>query len=42
MWITYKQGRDAVTGWFLSVKAAMRRKKTAVVETVRYQRKKKK
>jgi hypothetical protein len=32
---TYKVGRDATTGRFIPVKAAKRRKKTAVVETIR-------
>ena len=32
---TYKVGRDAKNGQFISVKAAMRRKSTAVVETMR-------
>lgn len=32
---TYKVGRDAETGRFLPVDVAKRRKKTAVVETVK-------
>lgn len=32
---TYKVGRDAATGKFIPVKVAERRKKTAVVETVK-------
>jgi hypothetical protein len=32
---TYKIGRDAETGKFIPVKEAQRRKKTAVVETVK-------
>ncbi len=32
---TYKVGRDAGTGRFIPVKVAKRRKKTAVVETVK-------
>lgn len=32
---TYKVGRDAGTGRFISVAEAQRRKKTAVVETVK-------
>ena len=32
---TYKVGRDAGTGRFITVKAAERRKKTAVVETIK-------
>jgi hypothetical protein len=31
---TYKRGRDAGTGKFISVKTAERRKKTAIVERV--------
>ena len=33
--IEYKVGRDAETGQFISVKEAERRKKTAVVETIK-------
>jgi len=32
---TFKRGRDAGTGRFIPVKVAQRRKKTAIVETVR-------
>ena len=32
---TYKRGRDAITGKFIPVKTAQRRKKTAIVETVK-------
>ena len=32
---TYKVGRDAETGQFIQVKEAERRKKTAVVETMK-------
>lgn len=32
---TFKRGRDAGTGRFLTVKEAKRRKKTAIVETVK-------
>ena len=32
---TYQRGRDAKTGRFIPVKVAMRRKRTAVVETVK-------
>ena len=32
---TYKVGRDAGTGRFITVKEAKRRKKTAVVETMK-------
>jgi len=32
---TYKVGRDAGTGRFITVKSAERRKKTAVVETIK-------
>ncbi|MFC2150797.1 hypothetical protein ACFLQV_04775 [Calditrichota bacterium] len=32
---THKVGRDAETGRFIPVKEAERRKKTAIVETVR-------
>ncbi len=32
---TFKVGRDASTGKFIPVKQAQRRKKTAVVETIR-------
>ena len=32
---TYKVGRDAGTGKFIPVKEARRRKKTAVVETIK-------
>ena len=32
---TYKVGRDAGTGRFIPVKTAERRKKTAVVETIK-------
>jgi len=39
---TRKVGRDAGTGRFIPVKAAERRKKTAVVETIRPGRKKRK
>ena len=30
-----KRGRDAITGQFIPVKEAKRRKKTAIVETVK-------
>lgn len=33
---TRKIGRDAGSGRFISVKEAQRRKKTAVVETIKY------
>ena len=36
---TYKVGRDAITGQFITVKEAERRKKTAVVETMPRKRK---
>jgi hypothetical protein len=39
---TRKIGRDAETGEFISVKAAKRRKKTAVVESVPVRKPKKK
>ena len=32
---SYKVGRDAITGQFITVKEAKRRKKTAIVETVK-------
>ncbi len=32
---TFKVGRDAGTGRFITVKDAQRRKKTAVVETIK-------
>jgi len=32
---SYKVGRDASTGQFITVKEAERRKKTAVVETIK-------
>lgn len=32
---TYKVGRDAKTGKFITVKEAQRRKKTAIVETIK-------
>ena len=32
---THKVGRDASTGQFITVKEAQRRKKTAIVETIR-------
>ncbi len=32
---TYKVGRDANTGKFITVKEAVRRKKTAIVETIK-------
>lgn len=32
---TYKVGRDAGTGKFMPVKAAQKKKKTAIVETMR-------
>ena len=32
--ITYKVGRDALTGQFIPVEVAERRKKTAIVETI--------
>ena len=37
---TFKVGRDAETGKFIKVKEAERRKKTAVVETIRKKPKK--
>jgi len=36
---TFKVGRDAGTGKFITVKQAQRRKKTAVVETIRKKKK---
>jgi len=36
---TFKVGRDAGTGRFITVKKAQRRKKTAVVETIRKRKK---
>ncbi len=33
--VTFKVGRDAGTGKFISVKTAQRRKSTAVVETIK-------
>lgn len=38
---TFKVGRDAKTGRFISCKEAERRKKTAVVETIKRPKKKK-
>jgi len=38
--ITYKVGRDAGTGLFITVKEARRRKKTAVVVTIKRCKKK--
>jgi len=38
---TYKRGRDAITGQFIKVKEAERRKRTAIVETVKKKPKKK-
>jgi len=38
---THKRGRDAGTGKFIPVKEAERRKKTAVVETIKTPNKKK-
>lgn len=35
---TYERGRDAETGRFIPVEEAKRRKKTAIVETVRKKR----
>ncbi|MDP8217163.1 MAG: hypothetical protein P9M03_00345 [Candidatus Theseobacter exili] len=35
-----KRGRDAITGEFIPVKEARRRKKTAVVETIKPRKKK--
>jgi len=32
---TFKVGRDAITGRFITVAAARRRKKTAIVETMK-------
>ena len=32
---TFKIGRDAITGRFISVKEALRRPKTTVVETIK-------
>jgi hypothetical protein len=32
---TFKRGRDAITGQFLTVATATRRKRTAIVETVK-------
>lgn len=32
---TYKRGRDAENGQFITVQEAKRRKKTAIVETVK-------
>ena len=32
---SYKVGRDAINGQFITVKEAKRRKKTAVVETIK-------
>jgi len=37
---TWKRGRDAKTGQFIPLKDAMRRKKTAIVETIRPRKKK--
>jgi hypothetical protein len=34
-----KIGRDAGTGWFIPVEEARRRKKTAIVETIRKRKK---
>ncbi len=34
--VTRKVGRDAETGQFLPVEVAERRKRTAVVETIKY------
>ena len=39
---TRKIGRDAGTGEFITVKEAQRRKKTAIVETVKIGKRKKK
>ncbi len=39
---TRKVGRDAKTGQFISVKEAKRRKSTAVVETIKIKKKRKK
>lgn len=33
--VTFKVGRDAETGIFIPVKDAKRRKKTAIVETIK-------
>ena len=38
---TFKVGRDAKTGRFITCKEAKRRKKTAVVETIKIPKKKK-
>lgn len=32
---TFKIGRDAITGKFISIAEARRRKKTAIVETIK-------
>lgn len=42
MWVTYRRGRDAITGWFIPIAEALKRKRTAVVERIRYWRKTKK
>ena len=39
---TFKVGRDAATGRFIPVKEAQRRKKTAIVETIKLPKKKSK
>jgi hypothetical protein len=36
---TFKVGRDAKSGKFISVKEAQRRKKTAIVETIKIKKK---
>ena len=38
-YVKIKVGRDAITGRFISVKEAQRRKKTAIVETIKRKRK---
>lgn len=39
MWITYSVGRDALTGHFVPIKVALKRRRTAIIETIRYWRK---
>ena len=40
--MTYKRGRNAKNGQFITVKEAQRRKSTAIVETVKTKKPKKK
>lgn len=41
MLYTFQVGRDAITGRFISVQDAKRRKKTAILETIKVPKEKK-